>query len=55
MDRLLKALREPGAGRPSVLARVVAALLVVGLLGLSAPVLATLLGPVLRWLGDVLL
>lgn len=55
MDGLLRSLREPGAGRPSPLARVVAVLLVVGLLGVTAPVLAIVLGPVLRWLGQVLL
>ncbi|MBC3760735.1 hypothetical protein ACUN7V_09705 [Quadrisphaera oryzae] len=55
MDGLLRSLREPGAGRPSPLARAVAGLVVLGMLGAAAPVLALLLRPVLRWLGDVLL
>jgi len=46
---LLRALREPGQGRPSPLARLMAALVVVALLGVSAPVLAAVLPPVVRW------
>lgn len=43
---LLRALREPRAGRPSPLARLLALLVVLGLLTVSAPVLI----PVVRWL-----
>ena len=42
---LLRALRQPRAGRPSGLARVVALAVVVGLVMLSAPMLI----PVVRW------
>ncbi len=55
MDGLLRSLRQPGAGRPSLLARCVAVLVVLGMLGVAAPVLVLVVGPVLRWLGDVLL
>ncbi|GAB3673089.1 hypothetical protein [Angustibacter aerolatus] len=47
---LLRMLRQPRAGRPSLLARVVAALVVVGMVGLAAPVLSTPVAAVLRWL-----
>lgn len=50
---LLRALREPGAGRPSPLARVMAALVVIALLGVSAPVLAAVLPPVVRWVAGL--
>ena len=43
-------LRRPRAGSPSLLARVVAALVVLGMLGLAAPLLAAPLGAGLRWL-----
>ncbi|PWJ55847.1 hypothetical protein SAMN06264364_102214 [Quadrisphaera granulorum] len=55
MDGLLRSLRQPGAGRPSLLARLVAGLVVLGMLGAAAPVLAVVVGPVIRWLGEVLL
>ena len=43
---LLRLLREPHSGRPAPLARLLALLVVVGLLGLSAPVLL----PAIYWL-----
>ena len=43
---MLRALRVPGTGEPSPLARLCAVLVVLGLLAISAPVAA----PVLRWL-----
>ncbi|MGQ7295713.1 hypothetical protein [Quadrisphaera sp. KR29] len=55
MDGLLRSLRDPGAGRPSLLARAVAGVVVLGMLGAAAPVLALVVRPVLRWLGEVLL
>lgn len=48
---LLRALREPGTGRPSPLARMLAALVVLGLLALSAPTLM----PVLHWFMSLVL
>ena len=42
---MLRALREPRSGRPSPLARLLAVLLVLGLVGVSAPVLL----PAVRW------
>ena len=47
---LLRMLREPGTGRPAPLSRLLALLLVLGLLGITAPVLL----PVLRWLLSLL-
>ena len=47
---LLKALREPGTGRPSPVARLLAVLVVIGLLALTAPVAM----PVLRWFASLL-
>lgn len=55
MDGLLRSLRDPGAGRPSLLARAVAGVVVLGMLAAAAPVLALVAPPVLRWLGEVLL
>ena len=46
---LLRALREPGTGAPSPLARMLAVLVVVGLLSMSLAVLA----PVFRWLAQL--
>ncbi len=46
---LLRALREPRTGSPSPLARLLALLLVMGLIGVTAPVLV----PVVRWLIDL--
>jgi hypothetical protein len=43
-------MRDPVSGRPGPLARLVAVVLVVGLVGLSAPVLI----PVVRWVVDLL-
>ncbi len=43
---VLRTLREPGTGRPSPLSQLVAVLVVVGLVGVTAPVVL----PVLRWL-----
>jgi hypothetical protein len=43
-------MRDPGSGRPAPLARLLAVLLVVGLVALSAPVLI----PVVRWVVDLL-
>lgn len=47
---LLRMLREPGTGRPAPLARLLALLVVLGLLGITAPVLL----PLLRWLMSLL-
>lgn len=47
---LLRALREPDTRHPSPLARLLAVLVVVGLVGASAPVLY----PVLGWLARIL-
>lgn len=43
---LLRALREPRTGQPSPLARLLAILVVLGMIGVSAPVLF----PAVRWL-----
>jgi hypothetical protein len=43
-------MRDPVSGRPAPLARLLAVLLVAGLVGLSAPVLI----PVLGWVVDLL-
>jgi hypothetical protein len=43
---VLRMLREPRTGRPAPIARLVAFVLALGLLGVSAPVLL----PVARWL-----
>ena len=47
---MLRMLREPGTGKPGPLARLTAVLLVVGLVGISAPVLI----PVVRWVVSLL-
>jgi hypothetical protein len=47
---LLRLMRDPQTGRPGPLARLMAVLLVAGLVGLSAPVLI----PVVRWVVDLL-
>jgi hypothetical protein len=47
---LLRMLREPRSGRPGPAARLLAVLLVVGLVAVSAPVLI----PLVRWLLDLL-
>ena len=47
---MLRMLREPGTGKPGPLARLMAVLLVIGLVGLSAPVLI----PVVRWVLSLL-
>jgi hypothetical protein len=41
---LLRMLREPGTGRPAPLARLLALLLVLGMIGISVPVLLPLVG-----------
>ncbi|MGL5859085.1 MAG: hypothetical protein ACRC35_11915 [Angustibacter sp.] len=51
---LLRLLRGPRTGRPSLLARLVAALVAVGLLALSAPVLTPPALAAVRWLLSVL-
>jgi hypothetical protein len=43
---MLRALREPGTGRPSPLARMLALFVVLGMVAISAPTAA----PVLHWL-----
>jgi hypothetical protein len=43
-------MRRPRAGSPSLLARLVAALVVLGMLGLAAPLLGAPLAAALRWL-----
>jgi hypothetical protein len=40
-------LREPGTGRPGPLARLLAVLIIVGLIGISAPVLSVVFSWVL--------
>lgn len=50
---LLRALREPGAGRPSALARLLAALVVVGMVGVTAPVLVRVAVPVAHWIATL--
>jgi hypothetical protein len=45
---LLRRLRHPGTGRPVLLTRALAALVVAGLLAISAPVLLPLLGLLVR-------
>ncbi len=47
-------LRQPRAGRPSPLARVVALLVVLGMVGLTAPALAAPVSAGVRWLGSLL-
>ena len=48
---LLRMMRDPGGtGRPAPLARLVAVLLVVGLVALTAPILI----PAVRWVVDLL-
>lgn len=47
---MLRALREPGTGRPSPLARVLALLVVLGLVAISAPPVLSLVG----WLFSLL-
>lgn len=47
-------LRQPRAGRPSLLARAVALLIVLGLVGITAPALGRPVVAVLMWLGGVL-
>lgn len=42
---MLRALREPGTGRPSPLARLLAVVVVLGMVAISAPTAM----PVLRW------
>lgn len=51
---MLRLMRQPRAGRPSLLARAVALLIVLGLVAITAPILAPLVSAVLRWLGGVL-
>jgi hypothetical protein len=47
---LLRLMRDPVHGGPAPLARLIALVLLLGLLGLSAPVLI----PVLRWVVNLL-
>lgn len=51
---ILRMLRQPHAGRPSLLARAVALLVVVGLVAITAPVLGPPILTMLQWLGGVL-
>jgi hypothetical protein len=51
---LLRALRVPGAGRPSPLARLLAALVVLGMVGITAPVVVRVAVPVTHWLAGLL-
>ena len=46
---LLRSMREPGTGRPSPLARLLAVIVVVGMVAISAPTLM----PVVRWLASL--
>lgn len=47
-------LRQPRAGRPSLLARLVALLIVVGMVGITAPALGRPVMAMLQWLGALL-
>ena len=47
-------LRQPRAGRPSLLARAVALVVVLGLIGLTAPALGGPVVAALQWLGGLL-
>ncbi len=47
-------LRQPRAGRPSLLARLVALVVVLGLVGLTAPALGGPVVAALQWLGGLL-
>lgn len=51
---ILRMLRQPRAGRPSLLARAVAVLIVVGMIGITAPALGRPVVMLLQWLGDLL-
>jgi hypothetical protein len=51
---ILRMLRQPRAGRPSLLARFVALLVVVGLVGITAPALSRPVLATLQWLGALL-
>lgn len=51
---LLRMMRGRRAGTPSPVARVLAVLVVAGLLGITAPVLGPPAVRVVRWLGGVL-
>ena len=46
---MLRAMREPGTGRPSPLTRLLAVVVVLGMVAVSAPVAM----PVLRWLASL--
>ncbi len=47
-------LRQPRAGRPSLLARLVALLIVIGMVGITAPALGGPVVAMLMWLGTLL-
>ena len=51
---ILRMLRQPRAGRPSLLARAVALVVVLGLIGLTAPALGGPVVAALQWLGGLL-
>lgn len=51
---LLRLMRAPRTGGPSPLARLLALLVVLGLLGLAAPLLGPATFAVVRWLAGVL-
>jgi hypothetical protein len=51
---LMRLLRGPGTGQPSLLARVLAAAVILGMLLLSAPVVGPPLAAALRWLLSLL-
>ena len=51
---ILRMLRQPRAGRPSLLARFVALLVVVGMVGITAPALSRPVMATLQWLGALL-
>jgi hypothetical protein len=51
---LLRLLREPRTGRPSLLARTLAVMVVAGMVALTAPVAGPLLVSAVRWLSGVL-
>ena len=46
---MLRSLREPGTGRPSPLAKLLAVVVVVGMVAISAPTLI----PVVRWFSSL--
>jgi hypothetical protein len=51
---MMRLLRAAGTGQPSLLARLVAAAVVAGMIGISVPVVASPVLSTLRWLFSLL-